>query len=147
MLRDILRKMSKDDSHVRLKSLEQIIKLGENIVSESEEKKKTTQRSLSPTAIPTTQSNPSSKRSSVEGGISSERRSKSANQMRRPEVMSTPAPNHQSHNNFTPDFASSPMTMSALENNSGMKTIKRATKVPGFQPDFAVKKTRKVSHK
>lgn len=41
MLRDILRKMSKDDSNVKLKSLEQVLKLGQNIVqNDSEEKKK-----------------------------------------------------------------------------------------------------------
>ncbi len=40
MLREILRKMSKDDSHVRLKSLEQVIQLGQDIVEDSEDKRK-----------------------------------------------------------------------------------------------------------
>lgn len=40
MLREILRKMSKDDSHVRLKSLEQVMQLGQDLVEESEEKRK-----------------------------------------------------------------------------------------------------------
>jgi hypothetical protein len=40
MLREILRKMSKDDSHVRLKSLEQVIQLGQDIVEGSEDKRK-----------------------------------------------------------------------------------------------------------
>jgi hypothetical protein len=39
MLRDILRKMSKDDSHVRLKSLEQVLKLGQDIVQQDQEEK------------------------------------------------------------------------------------------------------------
>ncbi|RYH00752.1 hypothetical protein EON65_48820 [archaeon] len=32
MLREILRKMSRDDSHVRIKSLEQVLQLGQEIV-------------------------------------------------------------------------------------------------------------------
>lgn len=40
MLREILRKMSKDDSHVRIKSLEQVLELGHNIVKQDLEEKK-----------------------------------------------------------------------------------------------------------
>ena len=45
MLREILRKMSKDDSHVRLKSLEQVLQLGQNIVHQDMEEKKKKQQS------------------------------------------------------------------------------------------------------
>jgi hypothetical protein len=44
MLRDILRKMSKDDSHVRLKSLEQVLKLGQDIVNQDQDEKKKKQQ-------------------------------------------------------------------------------------------------------
>lgn len=145
MLRDILRKMSKDDSKVRLKSLEQIIKLGENIVQESEGKKKTVRRSVSPPLQPLAESNPSSRRSLADTAPSTERRSRSANAMRKSEMISTPAPVHRD-NNYLPDFtpSPSPMTMSALD-TSGMKSIQRATKVPGLQPDNLQKKSKKVS--
>ncbi len=141
MLRDILRKMSKDDSHVKLKSLEQIIKLGENIVQESEEKKKVI-RSVSPNP------NQVSRKNLPQPAPSTERRSRSANPMRRSELVATPAPPTQEDKyipSFTPN-SPNPMTISALESSNNMKTIQRAQKVPGLQPDTVVKKTKKVSY-
>ncbi len=49
MLREILRKMSKDDSKVQLRSLEQVLQLGQNIANiESSERKKSASAGGSP---------------------------------------------------------------------------------------------------
>lgn len=57
MLREILRKMSKEDSNVRLKSLEQVLQLGQNIVQQDVEEKKKKQIQQqgisSPVSLPT----------------------------------------------------------------------------------------------
>ncbi len=47
MLREILRKMSKNDSDLKLKSLETVLKLGESILIDSENKK-SNERNISP---------------------------------------------------------------------------------------------------
>lgn len=58
MLREILRRMSKDDSHVRIKSLEQVLELGHNIVKQDlEEKKKVLTTPTSPSNLNTSTSN------------------------------------------------------------------------------------------
>jgi hypothetical protein len=132
MLREILRKMSKDDSHVRLRSLEQVIKLGENIVEESEEKRK-----KSP-VLGTSSNNATFQGSFVRNN-------------NRPETTFTRTNPADFKMNYALPMAGTAQPQSPPPQrvmSSGpppMKVIARSTRVPGHMPTTESKKSSKVS--
>jgi hypothetical protein len=168
MLREILRKMSKDDANVRLRSLEQVLLLGQNIVQQDSEEKKKKAVNAGP--------GPVNSPSSVGGNISPNRQVISispvapnpAASKSRPVIntqlppANLPISQQRSHsnpmgsrrsptnNNSGPThFASassrnSPVYMTAEDLEKRPKVIARATRAPGLMPDNLEKKPKKV---
>jgi len=152
MLREILRKMSKDDANVRLRSLEQVLMLGQNIVQhDTEEKKK---KLMSAGILPESPG--------VSSSVGSISPSKQVIAVSSPTSNSRPSHRSQSNpkgsrrspisNNISPPFAtnttrSSPSYYTAEDLPRQPKVISRATSVPGLMPDdVAEKKPKKVKN-
>lgn len=161
MLREILRKMSKDDANVRLRSLEQVLLLGQNIVQQDSEEKKKKEVNVGPGPINSPSSanrnvspsrqiisiSPSTANPANKGGIVS------PPVISQPRSHSNPMGSRRSptnNNSAAAAFASassrnSPTYFTAEDFEKRPKVIARAARAPGLMPDQLEKKPKKVS--
>lgn len=135
MLRDILRRMSRDDSKVRIKSLEQVLALGQEIV-----RKETLASPTSPNSPPRRYSTPNN---TLRDSSSSHPLSASVGHSVVPE-------SPYSTVSSLPTYASATGATSGASSGHGStqvsgKVILRATKAPGTMPDRNARKNARVS--
>jgi len=151
MLREILRKMSKDDANVRLRSLEQVLLLGQNIVmQDSDEKRK---KFVSPVSSPANNNATASPNRQVVT-LSPTNNSNTANRSRGGNT--NPAPQQRSHSNpmsarrsptndgSTSSNRNSPSYLTTDDFERKPKVISRAIKAPGLMPDIVERKPKKA---